>query len=1199
MIPPNIMKKNLTWALLAWIIVTCGFARAQVVDATQLWFQWMANPVTDGPRLYLRTEREILQTGFKSATFQSGTAQFVLADGGVGAIWRDQIIPFYDEWDTDRDGWRDVVEIAYQNTVGPTPAATDWAFDGRFQPPAATFAPDVLWTQLGDGTFLPVNPVGGVPATLVRPFAVNNVYVSAAPPSDFPRGAVLTDYSTQYYFTNQASSSFELYGLSLYSWNRSYPTPSDGARLEKQIVPGDYTISFPTVSNAYVTSSGSVTHRMVPNGTLHIGEKKPTWLIRKVETLERIDQAPVPQSWSNGRLVFDPNLPNTFHWDNLVLAGLAIQGIDQISMEVEDDTGIKIWPPISGSLALNVGSSQVTLNMGLLYGVPGFGRPLSPLSENGTMVFRYSRSASGSAGDLSSVTLRIPVEFRQSYESWRRLFFFGNDATNDSISGPDADPDGDGFNNQTEFNNGTDPSKKPYFVTTSGATNIGANTATILGSTGGDGTVAILSRGVVYSETSQNPAPQLGGLGVINFPVAGPGDFQANLVGLDENTTYSYRAYIITGVGLFYSSPIRTFTTVQLAVVDNPTVTDVTVSSAVLGGTVVSSGGQTVTQRGVVYSPTASNDSPFLGGANVTSVSTSGGLGVFTVGVNGLTIGTEYSFRAYAITSAGVAYSDVAGFSTPGTLPTIEYGFVNSVSVDAATFIAFITSNGGSPIAESGIVLSQTSFNNNPQIGGLNVLQFVGVGIDVVSTAATGLTPGTTYSFRAYATNAVGTAYDPVIGTFTTPSPPIVINPTATNVTATSALLGGTVTSNGGAVLTQRGVVYSSTDTNPQIGGLGVFTKPATGTSTGVFTVGVSGLSPGTLYYVRAYATNAAGTSYTPTVAQFTTLASVPTLNAPTISAITATSATLGATVTSDGGATIIARGIIYSLSSVNSNPTIGGPGVTNVPTSGTLGTFTVDVTGLQGGSQYTFKAYAINSAGVGYGSPWAFFTTFTVPSVAIGDITNITASEATVDGFVTSDGGRTVTEFGVVYSESPNPVVGGPGVFQVAGSGNMAAYSVNLSGLNAATQYYVRAYAFNEGGYGYSGQETFDTPASILPLLGSPQVNWIDETIAAEAPQEASPDGEIVGKATIAGTAESEVRIPEFIYKKHESELGLSMTYHVQTSSDNKAWVPLDLKLWSFHNEPEVVKAIWSNPEVRPPGRIFFRMSAKLDGAP
>lgn len=96
---------------------------------------------------------------------------------------------------------------------------------------------------------------------------------------------------------------------------------------------------------------------------------------------------------------------------------------------------------------------------------------------------------------------------------------------------------------------------------------------------------------------------------------------------------------------------------------------------------------------------------------------------------------------------------------------------------------------------------------------------------------------------------------------------PTVTAPTSSNHALTKVTFGGTITTDGGSAVTERGVVYAltSTNANPQIGGTGVTKIVAPGTTTGLFTANVAGLAPGSVYTFAAYATNAQGTGYSPT----------------------------------------------------------------------------------------------------------------------------------------------------------------------------------------------------------------------------------------------------------------------------------------------------------------------------------------------
>ncbi|MEA3211724.1 MAG: hypothetical protein QOE70_4781 [Chthoniobacter sp.] len=99
--------------------------------------------------------------------------------------------------------------------------------------------------------------------------------------------------------------------------------------------------------------------------------------------------------------------------------------------------------------------------------------------------------------------------------------------------------------------------------------------------------------------------------------------------------------------------------------ITTPTSASITENSATLGGNVTSDGGVLITESGVVYSITAVNNDPIIGGAGVTMLAGSGTTGEFNVSASGLTAGTGYSFNAYVTNSVGTAYtSPVANFTT-------------------------------------------------------------------------------------------------------------------------------------------------------------------------------------------------------------------------------------------------------------------------------------------------------------------------------------------------------------------------------------------------------------------------------------------------------------------------------------------------------------------------------------------------------
>ena len=124
------------------------------------------------------------------------------------------------------------------------------------------------------------------------------------------------------------------------------------------------------------------------------------------------------------------------------------------------------------------------------------------------------------------------------------------------------------------------------------------------------------------------------------------------------------------------------------------------------------------------------------------------------------------------------------------------------------------------------------------------------------------ITTGQTYLYRVCSYNAVGnsTSFSNEV-TITVPSPvslPTLVTNSVTSITSISGVSGGNISSDGGATITERGVVWS-TSQNPTIA---LSTKTSDGTGSGTFTSNISSLAANTTYYVKAYATNSVGTSY-------------------------------------------------------------------------------------------------------------------------------------------------------------------------------------------------------------------------------------------------------------------------------------------------------------------------------------------------
>ena len=273
---------------------------------------------------------------------------------------------------------------------------------------------------------------------------------------------------------------------------------------------------------------------------------------------------------------------------------------------------------------------------------------------------------------------------------------------------------------------------------------VSATSVTLTGTVADDLRSTIVSRGFAYS-TLQYPTLADGSVSV----GGALGDFSATVSGLQPGKTYYVRAYATNGVGTAYGEQ-QTFTTPSgLPTVQTAAEVTLTGSgTAQCGGTVTGDGGFTVTQRGVCWSvspePTTSN----------LHSSDGNGLGTFVSTLTGLQPSTTYYVRAYATNANGTVYGEQRSVTTPSGLPTVTTTTATNITANSAVCGGNVTSDGGYAVIQRGVCYSTTP---NPTTGGMHTTDGSGTG-NFVSNL-TGLTASTTYYYRAYATNAMGTVY--------------------------------------------------------------------------------------------------------------------------------------------------------------------------------------------------------------------------------------------------------------------------------------------------------------------------------------------------------------------------------------------------------------------------------------------------------
>jgi gliding motility-associated-like protein len=262
----------------------------------------------------------------------------------------------------------------------------------------------------------------------------------------------------------------------------------------------------------------------------------------------------------------------------------------------------------------------------------------------------------------------------------------------------------------------------------------------------------------------------------------------------------------------------------------------------------------------------------------VNSGTTDGSYG-FYVRFNNLAVNASDDFTWYyaagTIADIDDIIEDVAQAS--GAVNNITYtsAVFNSTSQNAVNGYYVVVPQGSPAPTEAQIQAGTTYGSVTPVAHGSSAMP---ANVEVPFPIS-GLTPNTTYELYFVTRDAVpaySTIYHTSFTTLAYTVPNVTTTTTASAITANSASSGGTVGSDGGQAVTERGICWSTT-ANPTIAN----SRTTDGSGLGTFTSAMAGLNAGTTYYVRAYATNSVGTGYGPQVT-FTTVAN----NNPTISTV-------------------------------------------------------------------------------------------------------------------------------------------------------------------------------------------------------------------------------------------------------------------------------------------------------------------------
>jgi|GEM_PF-1791107 len=622
----------------------------------------------------------------------------------------------------------------------------------------------------------------------------------------------------------------------------------------------------------------------------------------------------------------------------------------------------------------------------------------------------------------------------------------------------------------------------------------------------------IQSCGFVYAtlESGNNDPDTLviGGIGVTQkaAPVVTqelPADFSVYLKSLPAETGYYYRAYAKNTAGLIAYGGIETFSTLPAASVTTVSHSDVETDSATLTGNVISTGNISPTIRGFVLS--RQND-PQLGGEDVLFTideDFSAGTGSYSTDAIDLVPDTTYYYRAYIHNAKGTFYGDTENFTTEAYegIPTVKLGLVSPPQTEpySKEVNATFTAPAGVTVTAAGFVYAETE---DPVIDGAGVQNVQLDDVDGSFEATlTDLSPGTTYYYKAYATDGTVTGYSNQ-GQFTTIaqpttgySVPVVTRTEVTEVTAASATVETVADFSGtGPALFGRVLYYSQTNDDPRPGGASVTSVPAGAlgmTGEGLTVTDINGLDPETTYYLRCVTDNPQGQYFGSVVTFVTDEAGLPIVeNADTpYDDVTHDGAVVYADIKPNGSDTDY--GVVYSFSV--EDPTLDSAFSTTCAGSGTIevnDSVFVDLTGLlYGSTTYYYRFYAENSKGITY-SDVQNFTTLTSDAPQIPPPTNINTyiNEASVDVSVSNDGSNweTLTRLGVLFgTDSALEITDPAAVIIYSDYTAPGTMTFTVGSLEPDTDYYARPFGITQAGTVHYGEPVpFKTMARMIPVV-------------------------------------------------------------------------------------------------------------------
>ncbi len=399
------------------------------------------------------------------------------------------------------------------------------------------------------------------------------------------------------------------------------------------------------------------------------------------------------------------------------------------------------------------------------------------------------------------------------------------------------------------------------------ATDIKSTSATLNGEILIEGNPKYTELGFVYSDSSMPTISQC----IKKVPVPSPNNknFSATTINLTMKKTYYARAYAIQdGKEVYSTNEVIFVPKNSLGKVETTNVEIYSASLIKFEGNIIEIGEPIYTECGFVY---GANSNPTIDNSKKAIAPYTGKTGIYSMQITDPDLDVLSYVRAYIINDGEPSYGKSLTFRANSELPRVDKPTITEISPEnrQATFKSYITYLGSPAYTEVGFVYHTSS---NPTLEkGTKIVVNTNGGQANYHITVSELTVNTTYYVRAFITNEVGTYYSDETNFNLPPILPTIGTLAVTNLTETSAILNGQISTEGEPAYTERGFCLSTLSSTPTITSSKSIRYVEGGNGVGNYSIELNNLDYKTEYYYRTYALQSSVVTYG-NIVKFTTL---------------------------------------------------------------------------------------------------------------------------------------------------------------------------------------------------------------------------------------------------------------------------------------------------------------------------------------